>query len=63
MSWAMGVEIVGNECDADGAMSDGMMGAHQLGGGAWAPADSIAHVMADSCHSRNTKTLLVQQGK
>ena len=59
----MCMEIVGNECDADGTMSDGMMGAHQLGGGARAPAVAIADVMADSCCSRNTKTLLVQQGK
>ena len=57
------MDIVGNECDADGTMSDGMMGAHQSGGGAQAPAVAIADAMADSCCSRNTKTLLVQQGK
>ena len=50
------MEIVGNEHDADGTMSDGMMGAR-------APAVAIADVMADSCCSHNTKTLLVQQGK
>ena len=57
------MEIFGNECDADGTMSDGMMGAHQSGGSARAPAVAIANVMADSCCSHNTKTLLVQQGK
>ena len=34
MSQMMGMEIVGNECDADGTLSDGMMGTLQSGGGA-----------------------------
>ena len=50
-SQMMGMEIVGNECDADGALSDGMMGALRSGGGARAPTDAVAHVVADSCHT------------
>ena len=49
-SQMMGMEIVGNECDADGALSDGMMGTLRSGGSARAPTDAVAHVVADSCH-------------
>ena len=47
----MGMEIVGNECDADGTLSDGMMGARRSGGSARAPTDAVAHVVADSCRT------------
>ena len=62
MSQMMGMEIVGNECDADGALSDGMMGALRSGGGAQAPTDAVAHVVADSCHTVAATPRPVLQG-
>ena len=47
----MGMEIVRNECDADGTLSDGMMGTHRSAGSARAPTDAMAHVVADSCRT------------
>ena len=58
----MGMEIVGNERDADGALSDGMMGALRSGGGARAPTDAVAHVVADSCRTVATTPRPVLQG-
>ena len=58
----MSMEIVGNECDADGALSDGMMGALRSGGGARAPTDAVAHVVADSCHTAAATPRPVLQG-
>ena len=59
----MGMEIVGNECDADGTLSDGMMGAHRSGGGARAPTDAVAHVVADSCRTAAATPRPVLQGE
>ena len=61
-SQMMGMEIVGNECDADGALSDGMMGAHRSGGRARAPTDAMAHVVADSCCTAAATPRPVLQG-
>ena len=61
-SQTMGMEIVHNECDADGTLSDGMMGAHWLGGSARAPTDAVAHVVADSCHTIAATPRPVLQG-
>ena len=62
MSQMMGMEIVGNECDADGALSDGMMGTLWSGGSARAPTDAMAHVVADSCCTVATTPRPVLQG-
>ena len=61
-SQMMGMEIVGNECDADGTLSDGMVGAHCSGGSAQAPTDAVAHVVANSCHIAATTPRPVLQG-
>ena len=57
-----GMEIVCNECDADGALSDGMMGTHRSGGSSRAPTDAMAHVVADSCRTVATTPRPVLQG-
>ena len=62
MSQTMGMENVSNECDANGALSDGMMGAHWSGGSARAPTDAMAHVVADSCHTVAATPRQVLQG-
>ena len=61
-SQMMGMEIVGNECDADGTLSDGLMGALRSGGGARASTDAVAHVVADSCHTVAATPRPVLQG-